>query len=125
MKSGTEYTTQRAEWFGLDPQRPDETEIKFKERISSALREKGHIIEAHEACHNQLYDDASGGEMSPRTGIMGAMAQQLYGRSYSQNGANQIGDDIAVGTIVNNPRPEMSPEMALIAILLDDATRRK
>ena len=44
-------------------------------------------------------------------------------KTYSRDGVSQVGDDIAVGGIVLDPRPKMSPEAALLAILM--AKQRK
>lgn len=71
-------TAQRAEEFGIDPQQPGEHVQAFRERVSGILRQRGHIIEAHEAMRNCLYDDPDGGAME---GIMGAMAQALQGQN--------------------------------------------
>ena len=125
MKAGTEFTAQRAEWFGIDPQGPNENETEFKDRVSGALRDMGHIIEAHEAFHNQLYDEVSEGEPGPMVGILGAMAQQMHGKNYGRRGVSQVGDDVAVGMVVEKSRPEMPPEMALLALLMGDEMLRR
>lgn len=49
MNDGTEYTTQRAEWYKLPLQGEGETNQQFRERIAGTLRGQGKIIEAHEA----------------------------------------------------------------------------
>lgn len=104
MKQGTEITAQRAREFGIEEQGKQESDDGFRNRVAGRLRDMGHIIEAHEAQQNSLYDDPDGGAM---TGIIGAVAQALHGRNYGSTGSRQIGDDIAVGTIVQH---EMSPE---------------
>jgi len=110
-------TAQRAQEFGIDSQGENEPDVAFRERVSGILREQGHIIEAHEALRNCLYDDdPSGGVME---GIMGAMAGALHEKQYSRDGVGQVGDDIALGALASEPRkPEMSPETMLIACLL-------
>ncbi len=124
MKQGTELTAQRAVEFNIPPQEKGEGEIVFKERVSGALRDMGHIIEAHEAHNNQLFDE-NGETGGPMTGIVGAVAQAMMGVDYGSRGSRQVGDDLAVGVIVKNPRRDMSPETALLAIFMDEAGRRK
>ena len=100
-------TTQRAQEFNIPPQGSDESDTVFRERVAGALREQGHFIEAHEALRNCLFDDAEGGS-GVMQGVMGATAQTMRGKTYSRDGASQVGDDIAVGGIVREPkRPEM------------------
>jgi len=108
-------TTQRAQEFNLPPQGSDESDTAFRERVAGALREQGHFIEAHEALRNCLYDDPDRGD-GVMQGVMGAIAQAMQEKTYSRDGVSQVGDDIAVGGIVSDPRPKMSPEAALLAI---------
>ena len=51
-------------------------------------------------------------------GVMGAVVQALQGVDYHVSSEQQVGCDIAAGAIVQNPQPEMSTEMALLAMLL-------
>lgn len=93
-------TTQRAQEFDITPQGPNETITAFRERVSGILREQGHIIEAHEALRNCLYDNDPSGNVLD--GIAGAMLMTLQGKRYARDGANQVGDDVAVGAIARD-----------------------
>ncbi len=116
MKAGTEITAQRAQEFNLEPQGEEESDAAFRDRISGKLREKGHIIEAHEAYANALYDDPEGSAM---TGIVGVVAQALSGRNYGSSGSRAVGDDIAAGTVANKPRdPARDGLLVAFAMLL-------
>jgi len=112
-------TAQRAQEFDIEPQRTDEHAQAFRERVSGILRAQGHIIEAHEALRNRLYDDDPDGDIME--GITGALAMMMSGKHYNpRSGSDQVGDDIAVGSIVRDKQanPPMSPEMMLIAMLM-------
>jgi len=52
------------------------------------------------------------------TVITGALAQALQGVDYGSTGERQIGDDLAAGYVIQNPRPRMSPEEVLLMIAL-------
>ena len=127
MKSETsssetsEYTTQRAVWFNLPLQGEDESSLAFRERIAGSLRDQGHFIEAHEALNNCLYDDpaANANGCGPMVGIMGALAQELYGVDYGSG--HSLGDDIAAGVVSRRPRED--PNM--LAMMLNAAKRGK
>jgi len=102
MKQGTNITAQRAREFGIAGQQEGENDSAFRDRVSGALRAQEHIVEANEAYANALYDDQEGGAM---IGIMSAMAQTLQGRNYgAKTGSQQVGDDIASGVVVQNPK---------------------
>lgn len=116
-------TAQRAQEFNLPPQGPDESESAFKDRISGALRDMGHIIEAHEAATGKLYNDGGDDPLSnPMTGIMGALAQKMQGVDYHQSGSNQVGLDVAAGYVKKDPPREpfggLTPELAILACAL-------
>lgn len=112
-----EITTQRAKEFELAPQGENESDQSFRERVAGELRDQGHLMEAHEAYNNCLYDDPNGNAM---TGIIGAIAQQMQGINYGSAGNRQIGDDIAAGelTLKSHNEPPMAPDMALLMISL-------
>lgn len=114
MKPGVEFTAQRARWFDLPPQGESESDIEFRERVAGALRDRGKIIEAHEAYHNCLYDDPSG---APMTGILGAVAQVMQGQNYGSKGNRQVGDDIAAGVCAQSTHDEDPLGMLLAAFL--------
>ena len=100
--------------FGIDAQREDESDIQFRGRVAGVLRDNEKIIEAHE-----VYNDEYQGESDAvTTGVMGALAQYMQGVDYRVSGRQQIATDFAAGMVVKNPREEMSPEMALMAVLL-------
>jgi hypothetical protein len=92
--------TEYARYYGVEEQRENESDMAFRGRVSTALRDMGHIIEAHEAYQDERYEDSD----SVMTGLFGAMAQALQGTRY---GGDPVGNDIAAGTLV---RHRMSPE---------------
>lgn len=107
-------TEQRAQEFGIAPQREGESDFEFRHRVSGALRDQGHIIEAHEAFQNALYDQND----DVMTGIVGAMAQTLHDIDYGSHGSRQVGDDIAAGAIAQSPRDDGAAMLGLVVVLL-------
>ena len=106
--------TEYAKYHGIEAQRKSESDIAFRGRVSGALRDAGHLIEAHEA-----YQDARCVESADvMTVITGALAQALQGVDYGSTGERQIGDDLATGHVIQNPRSRMSPEDALLIIAM-------
>ena len=105
-----EYATQYAADFGLAPQREDETDPQFHERIVGQLREAGHMIEAHEVQSGERFDGPSGRALD---GITGAMAMTLTGREFARDGYGKVGDEIAAGAIVRHRKPDPSPDLML------------
>jgi hypothetical protein len=107
--------TEYAEFYGIEPQGDDESDHAFRCRVAGALRDMGHIIEAHEAQQDKRYEDSQ----DVMTGVIGAIAQALQGVDYGSAGEQQIGDDIAAGVITQSDELEdVSPEVALLMIQL-------
>ena len=104
-------TTQRAREFGIDPQQEGEGDSTFRNRVANALRKRGHLIEAHEAQSNALYDDPEGNAM---VGITGAIVQALQGTHYR---GDPIGNDIAAGVVASKKRDKDREAMLLMQIL--------
>lgn len=103
-----------ADYLGIK-QGEGENEDAFKSRVAGVLRQKGSIIEAHEAFSGRRYDDEEQGSTGPMAGIFGAVAQAMQGREYSPNDPErQIGDDIAAGVLAQ--RGEDPAKSALAAI---------
>ncbi len=103
--------TEYAEYYSIASQEESESDYTFRNRVANALREMGHVIEAHEAFQDKRYeqsDDVMGG-------VIGAMAQALQGTNYS---GDPIGNDIAAGVVAQDDRPKLTPEMALLMIEL-------
>lgn len=109
-------TAQRAQEFDILPQQEGESDYDFRNRVSGILREQGHIIEAHEAYQNALYDDPDSNCM---TGIIGAAAQAMQGVDYGGDGVHRMGNDIAAGIYTQYKKQE-DPLMALLAMALFD-----
>ena len=107
-------TAQRAQEFDIPPQSDGESDMAFRTRVSGALRAAGHIIEAHEAYRDALYNDPDSGCMD---GIIGAVAQIMQGVDYHSDGEHQVGDDIAAGLYVQHKHDDDSM-MALLAVML-------
>jgi hypothetical protein len=108
--------TQYAEYYKIEAQREGESDLEFRSRVSGALRDQGKLIEAHEAYQDKRWDEL--GDEMVNTGIKGAIAQMMAGVDYHVHGEQQIGADIAAGIIVQNPEPEVSPDMLLMAMPL-------
>lgn len=107
-------TSQRAQEFGIPPQGKDENTHTFRNRVANAIRAQGHIIEAHEAQSNKLYDDPDGDAM---IGITGAVAQALQGKNYR---GDQVANDIATGAIASAKKHDTSAMVLLTALLMMD-----
>ena len=105
-------TKQRAQEFGIEAQREDESDFEFRDRVSNSLRAMGHLIEAHEAFSNKLYDDPTGDAM---TGIIGAVAQAMQGKSYR---GNQIANDIATGVVAQRPKNDLADALILMMAMI-------
>ena len=108
-------TAQRAQEFGIEAQQDGESETAFRQRVSGELRRMGHIIEAHEAYANALYDQSN----DVMTGIFGAMAQKLQGHEYSpRDGMRQVGDDLAAGIVAQAPQDDSAGLLAVLAVMM-------
>lgn len=120
MATGTNITAQRAQEFNIPAQQPNETDEAFRTRVSGVLRGQGHIIEAHEAYQNALYDQ----DENAMTGIFGAVAQALNGKDYSPDDPQrQVGDDIAAGVVASSKKPKMDADMLLAYLALFGGNR--
>ena len=106
--------TEYAQYYKITLQQEGETDEAFRRRVAGALRDMGCIIEAHEAANDARYED----DDNVMTGIVGALAQAMQGIDYRSKGERQIGNDFAAGTLVQNPKPKMSPEEALLMVTL-------
>lgn len=97
----------------------DEGEPRFRERVAGRLRSRGQIIEAHEIIAGCRFDDPEGEQVI--VGVTGAIASALGHGPPSRDPVRQIGDDIAIGTIVREGRPNplgamfdtLGPEVAM------------
>lgn len=108
--------TQYARWYDIPPQAEGESDSAFTSRVSGALRDAGHIIEAHEVHTNKRYDEEGSSAMD---GILGAVAMALRGVDYGRKGSALVGDEIAAGIVKQSPEPKrMSPEEVMLAMLL-------
>lgn len=108
--------TDYAEYYKLDPQGEDEADKEFRLRIAEALRSQGKIVESQEAYHDKRYEDND----DMMTAILGAVAQDSGYQDYGSKGDSRFGDDIALGTVIENPKPELTPEEILILMMLSD-----
>ena len=110
--------TEYAKWHNIEPQKENESDFAFKDRVSGALRNAGNIIEAHEVAQDKRYD-AEGGEMVMH-GITGAIAMATSGISYGSKGSSLVGDEIAAGVVASEPKNDNDALMALLSVLLFD-----
>lgn len=111
-----EITEQRAKEFGIEVQREGESDSAFRHRVSGEIRKKGHIIEAHEAMQNKLYNDPDGGDVMG--GIFGAVAQAMQGNPYGKlDGEQQVGTDIAAGIVAKQPKRSGSDDAMLMLLM--------
>lgn len=106
--------TEYAEYYGIEPQREGEHDLAFRSRIAGALRDMGKIIEAHEAQADERFEYSD----NVMAGVVGAIAQALQGVDYGVSGEQQVGVDIAAGYVVQDDRPKMSAEMAMLAMMM-------
>ena len=106
--------TEYAGYYTIAPQGDNESNLSFRERVAGGLRDQGELILAHEAYQNARWDESA----DVVTGITGALAQVMRGKNYGSKGNRQIGDDLAVGYLVENPKPDNDPMMAMLAMLL-------
>lgn len=120
--TGCEQATSLASAYGLEPQREEETASDFRRRISGILRDRGLLVEAHECLQNCRWD-AEDGAGAVLTGLIGAMAMALQGTTYGTHGATRVETERMAGIVVENPKPEMSPETALLMIELFEGRR--
>lgn len=111
--SNNEWTDERVREFGIETQQDGEGDSAYRSRVATALREQGHIIEAHEAYNNALYNDSP----DAMTDIMGAVAQAMNRRNYS---GNPIGNDIAAGVVAQSPKRNNDLGMLLLALLMSE-----
>jgi len=111
-------TQQRAKEAGIPAQGEHESDDEFKNRVSGALRDMGHIIEAHEAFTDMLYDDPNQGPLGPMTGIIGASAKALHHIDYGSSGNKAVGDDIAAGIVSQTPKEEIDPLAAMLIMAM-------
>ena len=108
--------TQYADFYGVAPQQDDESDYLFRHRVAGTLRNMGKLIEAHEVQQDARIEDSE----DVLTGVIGAVALALQGIDYGVGGEQQVGCDIAAGHLVKSPQPKLSPEAALLAVLLAD-----
>ncbi len=108
-------TSQRANEFNIPGQMPGESEEHFRNRVAAQLRAMGHVIEAHEALADALFDDPDG---SAQIGILGAVAQSMAGHGFgAQTWGDQVGHDIAAGIHTGSKRTEGSGLLALLILM--------
>lgn len=125
MKQGTEFTAELARAGDISPQGINEGDSAFRDRVSGELRARGCIIEAHEALHNQRFDE-HGGETGPMAGIMGAVAVLFSGKNYGSSGSTRVGDEIAADVVARKPLVGDSEAglMAALAIMSSEMRGR-
>jgi hypothetical protein len=114
MSQSQDQARDCAEYYQIPGQRENESESAFCARVAGRLREMGHIVEAHEIVTGKRFDEAGGGQVM--TGLTGALAMAFQDRQYSHEGRRMLGDDFAAGTIAQDGRPKMTPEMALLMV---------
>ena len=106
--------TEYADYYKIEAQRDGESDMAFRERVAGVLRDKGHIIEAHEAYQDERYESSD----NVMAGVMGAVAQAFQGVDYGSRGNRQIGDDIAAGIITQHPEEKLDPMTAMMMVAL-------
>lgn len=108
--------TQYAEWYGIEAQQEGESDSAFVYRLSGELRNQGLLIEAHEVQAGKRWDEDGSTAI---TGVVGALTMALQDVDYGTRGSSRVGDEIAVGTIVQTPeKPSMSPDEVMIYMAL-------
>lgn len=113
-----DVTKSHAADFGLPPQEPNESDSNFRHRIAGALRDKGCIVEAHEAQNNCRFDDPEGGA-AVTSGLRGAMAMAMANTTYGQHGPSLVGCEMAAGIVVSAPKkPDVSADMLMLLMAM-------
>ena len=107
--------TEYASYYGITPQAEGESDMDFRSRVATELRQQDHVIAAHEAYHNSYWDTGDPAGENVMTGIIGAVAQAMQGTHYR---GDPIGNDIAAGVVTQHPKEQMSPEIALLAVMI-------
>lgn len=105
-------TLNHAHDFGLPARQEGESAKAFRARISSALRDQGYMIEAHEAWAGKYFDQ----DDDAITGVMGAVAMGMSDVDFGTHDGKLVGDEIAAGVAAQAPKKDLS--MALLAVLL-------
>lgn len=90
--------TRYAEYYGISRQGENESDSSFRYRVAGKLRDMGHLIEAHEAQQDARWDENE----TVVAGITGALAQMLQDIDYGQSGKQQVGIDIAAGSLARD-----------------------
>lgn len=116
MMDQSSITAQRAREFGIPGQGADEADDAFKMRVSGALRQMDHPIEAHEAFQDALYDDPS--HPMTLTGILGYTARTMQGHPESGDHQREVGHDIAAGVVAQTDDRDDLGYLALMMILM-------
>ena len=90
----------------------DEAEDSFRLRVAALCRQSGLLIEATEMEFNERYERSE----TVQTAIVGNLARKLQGIE----DRNSVGDDLAAGFLVQNPKPirSISPDLAVLFIQL-------
>jgi len=108
--------TEYAEYYGIEAQEETENDMDFRLRVSNALREKGYIIEAQEAYHDQRYEE-SDTVMSALFGEVGRAMGKVP--QYSKPGTHSDeGDKLAAGTILRYKEDDPDPLALLVAAMM-------
>lgn len=112
-------TAAHARDFKLVPQGAQECDSAFRHRVAGALRDRGHLIEAHEAQQDRRYDDPDG-DVDVLAGVTGALAQAQQGIDYHVRGEQQVGSDIAAGALIRYgpTRQEREDEVSALTTML-------
>jgi hypothetical protein len=113
-EEGITATINHAYDFGLPLRQEGENAKAFRARISGALREKGHMIEAHEAWTGKYFDQ---GDTS--IGILGSVAMKMKGVDFGTDDGTLVGDEIAAGHLANAPKRRNDDTLLLFALFMD------
>lgn len=108
-----------AETFELQLQKKGESDEAFRSRVSSTLRDMGHVIEAHEAYQDDWFDQNS----DVQTALLGYTAQAMQNRDYGLTDGEQVGMDIAAGEIAKAPKHDDDGLLIAFAMLFGSARR--
>ena len=105
--------TEHAEYYRIPPQADGESDLAFRTRVSVELRQRGNLIEAHEAYQDERYEQSD----SVMTGLIGVVAQAMAGKYYP---GDPIGNDITCGVVAQHPKStrDMTDMTSLIECLL-------
>lgn len=102
------FVKETLNYFNL-VQKQGECYEDFRKRAISFLKQENRIVEAYEVEFRQRYEDCGGNAYSAILGHVGLLLNEKHPKTG--------GDSLAAGTVLQNPKPEMSAEEAILSMM--------